>query len=392
MWRLLNAFCIIFLLEIGFAQQKDKAFSLFNVITFKNEPCQSSSTTPSSGPRNGTCYTNDECAEKGGQSAGSCAAGFGTCCVFATSKCGSDIVHNSSYVRNEGFPSSINGAHSCMFTIKKCDAQVCTIRLDFESFNLLAGTGTTDALGDCQDKFTIGGLSTKTAPTPTICGSNAGQHIYVELGTGESDSAELNFEFAAVVGNRNFEMKVTQIICNSNARPPEGCLQWHTGTEGRIETFNFAGNNQHLNDQQYNICIRQEMGFCCIEYTVCSDLNSWSLFTMSDGMGGMETPLIESSCTTDWVEIEGSNEMCALNRVNNRYCGHVLADTPTADPILSTKICDCTQPFTVGIKTNSAMYPDPADATMMIADMGGLVPERGVCLDYFQTPCGQSRP
>ena len=132
---------------------------------------------------------------------------------------------------------------------------------------------------------------------------------------------------------------------------------------------------------------------------------------MSDGMGGMETPLIESSCTTDWVEIEGSNEMCALNRVNNRYCGHVLADTPTADPILSTKICgkisppeiplrplltsfvtDCTQPFTVGIKTNSAMYPDPADATMMIADMGGLVPERGVCLDYFQTPCGQSRP
>ena len=35
------------------------AFSLFNVITFKNEPCQSSSTTPSSGPRNGTCYTND---------------------------------------------------------------------------------------------------------------------------------------------------------------------------------------------------------------------------------------------------------------------------------------------------------------------------------------------
>ena len=74
-----------------------------------------------------------------------------------------------------------------MFTIKKCDAreylftfigiwiswqdlkkkilpflivEVCTIRLDFESFNLLAGTGTTDAMGDCQDKFTIGGVRT----------------------------------------------------------------------------------------------------------------------------------------------------------------------------------------------------------------------------------------
>ena len=34
-----------------------KSFSLFNVVTFKNVPCRSSSTTSSSGPRNGTCYT-----------------------------------------------------------------------------------------------------------------------------------------------------------------------------------------------------------------------------------------------------------------------------------------------------------------------------------------------
>ena len=40
----------------------------------------------------------------------------------------------------------------------------------------------------------------------------------MELGTGESDSAELNFEFADAIGNRNFELKVTQIICNSNSR------------------------------------------------------------------------------------------------------------------------------------------------------------------------------
>ena len=33
------------------------------------------------------------------------------------------------------------------------------MRLDFESFNLLAGTGTIDALADCQDMFTIGGVS-----------------------------------------------------------------------------------------------------------------------------------------------------------------------------------------------------------------------------------------
>ena len=42
--------------------------------------------------------------------------------------------------------------------------------------------------------------------------------VYVELGTGVSDSAELKFEFADVIGNRQFEMKVTQIICNSRMR------------------------------------------------------------------------------------------------------------------------------------------------------------------------------
>ena len=42
--------------------------------------------------------------------------------------------------------------------------------------------------------------------------------VYVELGAGVSDSAELNFEFADVIGNRQFEMKVTQIICNSRMR------------------------------------------------------------------------------------------------------------------------------------------------------------------------------
>ena len=34
------------------------AFSLFNVVTFRNEDCQSQSLTMMNGPRNGTCYTS----------------------------------------------------------------------------------------------------------------------------------------------------------------------------------------------------------------------------------------------------------------------------------------------------------------------------------------------
>ena len=45
---------------------------------------------------------------------------------------------------------------------------------------------------------------------------------------------------------------------------PNGCLQYHTGIDGRLETFNWGnvGTSQdsHLRNQNYRICIRQEEG------------------------------------------------------------------------------------------------------------------------------------
>ena len=44
--------------------------------------------------------------------------------------------------------------------------------------------------------------------------------------------------------------------------PPDGCLQYHTGIDGKFETFNFPGTTtvQHLPNQDYSVCIRQEEG------------------------------------------------------------------------------------------------------------------------------------
>ena len=44
---------------------------------FANGPC-------SSGTRNGTCYTEAECESRGGANSGTCAAGFGVCCISET--------------------------------------------------------------------------------------------------------------------------------------------------------------------------------------------------------------------------------------------------------------------------------------------------------------------
>ena len=48
--------------------------SFFNIVTFPNDPCDA-------GTLNGTCYTKEECSSKGGTNDGSCASGYGVCCV-----------------------------------------------------------------------------------------------------------------------------------------------------------------------------------------------------------------------------------------------------------------------------------------------------------------------
>jgi len=367
--------------ELVEADHQAKAFSLFNVVTFKNLDCESTSTSSTNGKRNGTCYTSEECDEKGGVASGSCAMGFGTCCLFTFQTCGTDVKQNCSYVRNEGFPTLIGGASStastCNYKIEKCDPKVCTLRLDFESFTLLAGTDTLDGDGACQDTFDVTGVTAGFSQIPTICGANTGEHIYVEVGPGATDSATLAFSFIANTANRGFELKVTQYTCDSPVRPPEGCLQWHTGTTGTIRTFNFANDDEgHLANQQYSVCIRQEAGFCCNKYSVCTDANSFTLF-----INDPAAAVADSSCTNDFLLIEGASEICNSAATNSRFCGGAFASEP--DQAENQVLCQCQTPFIVGVRTDGVL-----DAMAMAnndPDAANL--SHGVCLNYRQVPC-----
>lgn len=328
--------------------------------------------------RNGTCYTSEECEEKGGKGEGNCAMGFGTCCVFTQDVCGTDVEQNCTYIRNENYPAAVTAAGNCKYTIKKCDPLVCTVRLDFENFiiNSWASTATLDAVFVCLDTFTVSGLNTGQV-VPQLCGNNVGQHMYLELGTESSDTATMEFVFGATAFNRNYEIKVTQILCESGSRPPEGCLQYHVGTEGRLTTFNWAGADGHLQNQFYSICLRKEQGFCCTRYSVCSGETLGMSLYLSEASAAAVAQH-DSLCTLDYLTIEGSSQSCNLNLNANRYCGNSLSDSITA--MASDSICDCTGPFIVGIKTDA--LADHASADLV---------SRGVCLDYVQEPCSATR-
>jgi len=100
--RLLSACWVLLVLIVDAENEvnrKQKTLSVFTVVKFPNSVCLSSTTG-----RNGTCYTNSECTAKGGSASGSCASGFGSCCIFEKS-CGGGSVAGRSRLKRNSFPS-----------------------------------------------------------------------------------------------------------------------------------------------------------------------------------------------------------------------------------------------------------------------------------------------
>ena len=72
---------------------KQNIFSLFSIVTFPNFECNSDTSGS-----NGTCLSSSECIGRGGTVSGSCASGFGACCIVEFSSCGGSLSYNSSYI------------------------------------------------------------------------------------------------------------------------------------------------------------------------------------------------------------------------------------------------------------------------------------------------------
>jgi len=373
--------------DIG--QRKGHIFSLFNVVKFENGPCRSTNQIASSSGgnayRNGTCYTQKECSDKGGTAAGNCASAFGICCVFLVEE--GDVSENCTYIRNPGFNSAYSETDQVTYTIRKCDEKVCHVRLDFETFTI-RGPDNTEELngGACTDTMTTRVNSGHVIPV--ICGVNTGQHMYMDIGRDNDATATIEFSFDGDDNMmRMWEIKVSQITCNADHAPPSRCLQYHTGLTGTITTFNWMGNGnieQHLANQDYSVCIRQEEGFCCTQYRVCEDDNSFSLST---GDAAITTGDHDNLCTLDYVGIEGSSDVCDAGRpvsVSSRYCGTFLSRV-AGENAANRPVCDCSAPFHLDIFTNA--ISDVPLMPGMPAMPNNVSPSKGVCITYRQLPC-----
>ncbi|XP_058056711.1 uncharacterized protein LOC131208081 [Anopheles bellator] len=218
------------------------------------------------GRRTGMCMNVYECRIQGGKARGECALGFGVCCVFVAT-CNEEIGNNLTYFVSPRFPGIVpKDVGSCKLKIKLMNPDVSQLKFEFIHFALGQPNRRT---GVCEgDIFRlIGGV----IPFD-LCGHNSGQHLYYDLSpkSRADESIELEMNFATrSFAQRLWEIRVSQIPFSQ--RSPSGCMQYFIGTEGLIQTFNFAENGRYLANHNYRACIRQEKNMCSVAYEPCDE-------------------------------------------------------------------------------------------------------------------------
>jgi len=222
--------------------------------------------------------------------------------VIAT--CGSSSSENNTYWTQ---PTSTTGPSSCDLTVCPASDNICRLRLDFTTFAITgpstvtndqvlrhngqpvsmytnkgrAVSGNSFRTNCLVDTFSVTGPSASSTP-PTICGTNTGMHMYVDVTPTEcnrmmftlGEVASTAFVtttrgMATATTARTWDMTVQQIECTSLTLPPAGCTEyfWGSGAGFTLTSYNYRGTGTsftgvHLANQHQRQCIRRERGNC----------------------------------------------------------------------------------------------------------------------------------
>ncbi|KAM3965022.1 uncharacterized protein ACR2FA_000919 [Aphomia sociella] len=298
-------------------QEKGRRFlEVFEVVEFEHILCLSSSGLE------GTCLHEYDCQSTGGKPMGSCADGYGTCCVNQF-QCDDNTDAFIGWFTNPGFPSPSTERLSCTVTLNKASEDIKQIRLDFVNFELLPPLA-----GTCEDdQFIVSGQNINNV-IPILCGINTGQHAYLEVG---DMNGPLYLSVQSVSSDKRlFSIKVTQLTSIDELAAPSGCLQYFSESQGYMESFNYRDKSDigiarypsYLNNMNYAMCIKRSPGTCSITYSKSDKMqivnyDADGLPVIPPGQAGVEI----FNCPSDWLLISAIR-LCG-DRLND---GSVLQD------------------------------------------------------------------
>lgn len=223
--------------------------SIFQIVNFPNAECVSDTGD------DGVCMTAAECLDISGQVSGACAQGFGSCCLVVSEKCGGDLPHNNTYIRNVNYPETSSESQTCEWKIIKKSADICFIRFDFDEMTIAPPDSTTATkIGQCLTDYFQGtnaqsgnnlGTLGSGRGSPKICGVNTGSHMYIDAGARSEANGLLTAVFTGTTVARKWKVKIGQIPCDGVTNPRFGCLQSH-GYHWIGEIVQFPGSLRKL--------------------------------------------------------------------------------------------------------------------------------------------------
>jgi len=402
----------------GTTNRDGKAISLFNLVKFDNDICAGST-------KNGTCYTKEECKDRGGKESKTCAEGFGVCCVIEL-KCGKSSSDNHTYL-TELTPTASTG---CTYTICPMASTICRIRYDFKEHTLanpgLATAEFTSAAtpvgvvnshtGYClTDSFTI--VNNGGSSSPVICGDqNKDQHMILD--SDGSGCQSVVFAIGGGTTTRKWDIHVTQYTCeeaeNGSMAGPKGCLQYFVHDTGLLRSFNFPAaatvttsgtvlaSYTHLANQDYKICIQKNpsKGRVCMmpigtrRTTTEASTGNTGTFGVSAAAAtnkkSMESSGVNTQCSEDYLafatgaHFASSATIAAI--VNSpaktdifKICGRAFNGTPTIIKAAAETACLAKEPFAVRVvfddhEKTKAPGGTPAKETPVDEEWQGSVP------------------
>jgi len=261
--------CLLLVVSVATAlptEDRDaKAFSLFSVVSFPNEPC-----TTLMADMQGICVTADECDDRKGTASGNCASGFGVCCFTSVDGTMETITNDMTYISNPGNPTPVTaGTATQSFTYPiQALATTAAIWLEFQTGVFHQPTSST---GNCgSDTVTTMDAAKGTTQALTLCGTLTGQHLYLDNNGMANMANQIAISISTATFSRSWKIlvRILEVGDPSIEGRSTGCLQWFTGETGRITSFNHLNDNAQGNiigGLNYAICIRPDGTKGCVD-------------------------------------------------------------------------------------------------------------------------------
>merc|ERR1711971_1390921 len=111
--------CGLFYSALANNEKQPKNIGIFNVVRFPNAACEGSNGNM------GTCYTAEECEDNSGTASGSCADGYGVCCIFSINCAGTSSQNLTMFMSNNV------AAGACSAEICKTNSDIVQLRSGF---------------------------------------------------------------------------------------------------------------------------------------------------------------------------------------------------------------------------------------------------------------------